>query len=361
MPHSLRHSRRASEPGAVPGGIAITDGAADAKAHVIAYGADSFEEVDVQSIAEVSSYRERFPCVWIDVIGHGDAELLRTVQESLGLHELAVEDVVNLGQRPKLEEFDENLFCVARMLERDERGVHSEQLSLFLAEGVVVTFQEHRGDCLGLLRQRIRKGKGRIREQGADYLFYALLDGVIDGYFPLIAEVGDRIEDIEEGVLDETLRDPVAPLHSARRDLLMLRKSIYPLRDALAPLVNGTHEFIDPATRVFFRDAVDHLRRAADGVDAYRDLASSVMDAHLSVVSHRLNDVMALLTIVSTIFIPLSFLVGLWGMNFDHTISDWNMPELHTRYGYPMALGAMFVLALGQLAYFKRRGWLGRK
>ncbi|MFT6395640.1 MAG: magnesium transporter [Bradymonadia bacterium] len=328
---------------------------------MIAYGPDAFEEVDIQSLAEVEPYRKQYPVVWIDVIGHGDEELLRTVQESLGLHELAVEDVVNLGQRPKLEEFEENLFCVARMLDRDERGVHSEQLSLFLAEGVVVTFQEHEGDCLDHLRTRIRKGRGRIRNHGADYLFYALLDGVIDGYFPILASVGDRIENIEERVLDESLRDPVAPLHSARRDLLMLRKSIYPLRDALAPLVVGTEEFIQPETRVYFRDAVDHLRRAADGVDAYRDLASSVMDTHLSVVSHRLNDVMALLTIVSTIFIPLSFLVGLWGMNFDHTISDWNMPELHTPYGYPIALVAMFALALAQLSYFRRKGWIGRK
>lgn len=360
MPHSLRHSRRRSQPGSVPGGIELEQGS-DARAHVIAYGPDSFEEVDIGSIAEVRSYREKYPCVWIDVIGHGDAELLHTVRHSLELHELAVEDVVNRGQRPKLEEFDENLFCVARMLELDDRGVHSEQLSLFLAEGVVVTFQEHAGDCLGRLRTRIRTSKGRIRQHGADYLFYALLDAVIDGYFPILAEVGDRIESIEEQVLDESLRDPVGPLHSARRDLLMLRKSIYPLRDALAPLVGGTQSFITPETRVFFRDAVDHLRRAADGVDAYRDLASSVMDAHLSVVSHRLNDVMALLTIVSTIFIPLSFLVGLWGMNFDHSVSGWNMPELHLRYGYPIALGAMLLLAAGQLFYFKKKGWLGRK
>ena len=361
MPHSIRPRRRAAPPGQVPGNVAVNAGEPDARARVIAYNAAEVRELEIQSIEDVAAVRSEFEVVWIDVIGHGDAELLRSVRSVLGLHELAVEDVVNLGQRPKLEAFDENLFCVARMLESDERGVHSEQLSLFLADGVVVTFQEHAGDCLGALRKRIRDDRGRVRSRGADYLFYAVLDAVIDGYFPILSKVGDRIEDIEERVLDESIHDPVGPLHSARRDLLILRKSILPLRDAMAPLADRDHAFVREDTRVYFRDAVDHLRRTADAVEAYRDLAGSVMDAHLSVVSHRLNDVMALLTIVSTIFIPLSFLVGLWGMNFDHTVSNWNMPELHARYGYPVALAIMLGLALAQLAYFRRRGWLGRR
>ena len=359
MPHSIRHRRRPSEPGQVPGSVALSSDQPDVRAHVIAYNSESVRELDVQSIDEVATVRGEFDVVWIDVIGHGDAELLRSVRSALGLHELAVEDVVNVGQRPKLEQFDENLFCVARMLDADEHGVHSEQISIFLADGVVVTFQEHAGDCLGALRERIRDDRGRVRSRGADYLFYAVLDAVIDGYFPILARVGDRIEEIEERVLDEATHDPVSPLHRARRDLLILRKSIYPLRDALAPLAERDHAFVREETRMFFRDAVDHLRRAADGVDAYRELARSVMDAHLSVVSHRLNDVMVLLTIVSTIFIPLSFLVGLWGMNFDHSVSVWNMPELHARYGYPIALVVMLSLAFAQLRYFRRRGWLG--
>lgn len=359
MPHSIRHSRRKTAPGEFPGSVSLGTDHRDSSAHVIAYSAKSFQELDVESLDELATLTAEYEVVWIDVTGHGDAELLRAVRETLGLHELAVEDVVNLGQRPKVEPFDENLFCVVRMLGSDGRGVHSEQLSVFLRAGIVVTFQERSGDCLGALRQRIRDARGRIRTRGADYLFYAVVDAVVDGYFPILANVGDRIEDIEERVLDEALDDPVGPLHSARRDLLILRKSIMPLRDALAPLVTRETPFIDADTRIFFRDVVDHLQRGADAVEAYTDLAGSVMDAHLSVVSHRLNDVMALLTIVSTIFIPLSFLVGLWGMNFDHTASNWNMPELHARYGYPIALGVMLSVAAGQLIYFRRRGWLG--
>lgn len=361
MPHSIRHSRRDTVPGAVPGSVSFAADHPDSTAHVIAYSADEFRELDVQSLDELASLTDEYPVVWIDVVGHGDAELLRSLRDTLGLHELAVEDVVNVGQRPKVELFDENLFCVARMLDRDGRGVHSEQLSILLGDGVVVTFQEHVGDCLGALRDRIREGRGRVRSRGADYLFYAVVDAVVDGYFPILVNVGDRIEEVEEQVLDDTLHDPVTPLHRARRDLLVLRKSIGPLRDALEPLVTRETSSIASDTRIFLRDVVDHLRRGSDAVEAYSDLAASVMDAHLSVVSHRLNDVMALLTIVSTIFIPLSFLVGLWGMNFDHTVSAWNMPELHARYGYPVALIVMISLAAGQLIYFRRRGWLGAR
>lgn len=315
----------------------------------------------MESIEELAEVRTAHAVLWVDIIGHGDEELLNGVRDVLGLHPLAIEDVVNLGQRPKLEEYDENLFCVVRMARDEDGAVNTEQLSLFLADDVVVTFQEREGDCLDAVRERIRSARGRIRERGADYLFYALIDAVVDAFGPLIENVGDRIEELEELVFTEARGarvDPVGPLHAARRDLLVLRKAVVPLRDSLARLLTREFRFIHDETLLYIRDCVDHLHRAADGVESYRELSHSVMEAHISVVNHRMNDVIGLLTIVSTIFIPLSFLVGLWGMNFDYDASAWNMPELHMPYAYPVALGFMACVVVGQLWFFRRKGWL---
>lgn len=357
MTSSFRPVRRPTNVGEPPG-IVRPVAAPPGMVHVLAYGPEEFVELDIRSVHQLSTLRPRYPVVWIDVIGHSDPATLTAVRDELGLHALAVEDVVNLGQRPKLEEYAQNLFCVARMMSSDDDELRSEQLSLVLAKGVVLTFQEQFGDCLDTVRDRIRTGGGRIRAMGADYLFYALVDAVVDGYSPPLELIGDRIEEIEERVLLGNATDPITDIHHCKRDLIMLRRAVLPLRDALRPLQREGARFVSADTLLYFRDALDHLDRAADHIDSYRDLANAVMDTHISVVGHRMNDVIGLLTIVSTIFIPLSFLVGLWGMNFDYEVSHWNMPELHLPYAYPIALVLMFGIAGAQLWYFKRRGWL---
>ncbi len=354
---SIRPKRTTRTP-APPGSLPEVGVTRDQTLHVIAFGPDDFYEARLSDVAAARALRERFPVVWIDLIGHGDVALLDAVRNAFGLHALAIEDVANLGQRPKVEDYHQNLFTVVRMLEAEGAGLVSEQLALFLLDGVLVTFQERSGDCLDSLRERIRDARGRVRSMSSGYLFYSVLDAVIDGYFPLIESVGDRVEALEEDVLFGPNADPIGPLHEAKRDLLMLRKTVFPLREAFGHLRRSQCAFIGPETELYLRDAADHVQRACDTVEVYRDLANSVMDAHISVVSHRLNDVMALLTIISTIFIPLGFLTGLYGMNFDSSASRWNMPELAHPFGYPVLIAAMLLVSAGQLIFFWRRGWL---
>lgn len=359
MRSTIRFVRRPTADGAPPGQPRLAAAALPTgPAHVIAYGAEDVFEGDLDDIGDLALLTAKFPVVWVDVTGYGDPALLDGIRDALGLHALAVEDVVHLGQRPKLEEYDRSLFCVARMLEPSTTGVQTDQLSVFLTDGVVVTFQERPGDCLDTVRNRIREARGRIRKHGPDYLFYALLDAVVDSYMPIIEDLGDRIEEVEERVLLESTSDVIAEIHEAKVQLLVLRKAVHPLRDALDRILTAEYAAISPETVLYFRDCVDHLHRLADHVESYRDLTQSVMQAHISVVSHRMNDVIGLLTIVSTVFIPLTFLAGVWGMNFDHAASRLNMPELHWAFGYPAALLVMGVIAAAQLWYFGRRGWL---
>ncbi|MCB9507688.1 MAG: magnesium/cobalt transporter CorA [Myxococcales bacterium] len=345
----IRSTRRLPSVGAAPSPTPL--------AKVFAFGPDGFVEEQVD-FHRLDALRATYPVVWADVDGHGDLQLLDALRDSLGLHHLAVEDVVNLGQRPKLEEYDENLFVVLREAQLTDATLVTEQLSIFLADGLVVSFQEAPGDVFDSVRERIRSARGRVRRSGADYLFYALIDAVVDSYFPLLERIGDNIEALEDAVLLEATDDVISPIHVARRELLVLRKCIDPLRDALGRVPTEESAFIGEESRVYFRDVVDHLNRAHDLVDTYRDLCHSVMDSHLSVMSARLNDVMGLLTVISTIFIPLGFLVGVWGMNFDPAVSKWNMPELRWEYGYPAAIAVMALVAGAQLWFFRRRGWI---
>lgn len=358
MSPSLRLKRRHTRAGAPPGIPQMPDETSPTAIHVIAYSQDAIVEETFARLQPVLALRDRFDTLWIDVVGHGNSDFLEQLRDAIGLHALAIEDVVNLGQRPKLEEFDSNLFCVTRMIAERDGDLVSEQLAIFLAEGVVVTFQEYAGDCLEPVRDRLRESRGRIRRQTADYLFYAIIDAVVDAYIPLIEDLGDQLEAVEECVLLNPPRDAIRRIHEAKVHLLLLRKAIVPLREALDRLFREEVGFVTDDTLLYFRDCVDHLARATDHIDAYRDLANSVLDTHMSVVSHRMNDVMALLTMISVIFIPLSFLAGLWGMNFDTNASPLNMPELRARYGYPMALGLMLAIAVFQLWFFRRKGWL---
>jgi magnesium transporter len=297
--------------------------------------------------------------LWIDVVGLGDAALIQAMGNRYGLHQLALEDVLNVHQRPKVEDYQDHLYIVLRMA-TPSTGADTEQVSIFLSKGLVITFQERIGDCFDPIRQRIRQAKGRIRGMGPDYLVYALIDAIVDGYFPVIDAAGEALAALEDDVIIDPKPMHIERLHGLKRDLLSIRRAVWPTRDMLSALLRGDLPFLADATHIYLRDAHDHTVQLIDIVETYREIASGMVDAYLSSQSTKLNEVMKFLTIMSTVFLPLTFVVGLYGMNFDRA-SPWNMPELGWRLGYPFALLIMAGAAAGLLYVFWRKGWLGRK
>lgn len=290
--------------------------------------------------------------IWIDVQGMADTQRIQTLAGLFGLHPLAVEDAVTQHQRAKAEAYPKHLFVVVRQPDGQDL-VQTEQLSLFVGDGYVITVQEHGGDCLDPVRQRIRDGSGRIRARGADYLAYAILDAVVDSYFPWVETNDARLAEIEDEVLagtaDHGVIDTLARL---RRRFAKLRRLLHGLHDCLEDLREAEDAQIGPNTKVYLRDALDHLRRMLDQVDHDRETAAGLLDYHISRVNHEMNDVVKVLTVMSTVFIPLSFMAGLWGMNFT------TMPELHWSGGYPLALGSMALVTVGLLRWFRKRRWI---
>jgi magnesium transporter len=340
--------------GRAPGTLTVDPEWPQPVIHLLAYRPDKILETEV-SVAEIPRYLSEWPRVWVNVDGLGDEQLLRELGEVFSLHKLALEDVVNLGQRAKVEPYDEDLFIVVRM-PNDSSGA-TEQISLLLGPNYVLTLQEAVGDCFESVRERFRHGKGRLRGAGADYLAYALLDSVIDSYFPVIEEVSDALESLETEVLESPDRDTVAKVHDMKRRIQHLRRAIWPHREVINTLLRDPGDFITKETLVYLRDCYDHTIRIAELIDSQRDLCTDLMATYLSAVSNRMNEVMKVLAIIGTLFIPLGFIAGLYGMNFDRDISRWNMPELGWTLGYPFALVLMGSTALGLLVFFWRKGW----
>jgi len=304
------------------------------------------------SFDELAALRAKWPVVWVDIAGFRDVDLLRRIGEAFGLHPLALEDVVNVRQRAKVEEYDSHEFLVLRMI--DVGNPHeTEQLGMFVGPGFVLTFQERAGDCFGMVRQRLNTVDGQMRKRSSDYLAYALLDSVVDAYFPPMEDVDARLDACEEKILAAG-SDPAATreLHAIRRQLLVMRRAIWPLREATSSLVRGEAKHFSREIWPYLRDVHDHVVQLLDLLENYRETCSSLMELQMTSTNTRLNEVMKLLTIISTIFIPLTFIVGIYGMNF-----DW-MPELRVWWGYPAVLLVMAVIAGGMLLWFRRRRWL---
>jgi len=358
----LRHRRprirRRTPPGASPGTVKADPAAPRPQIRVIAYGSQQLVERQLESARDVKALVGQHPVVWVNVDGLGDADAIEQVGSIFGLHPLALEDVVNVHQLSKVDDYDQCLFIVARMPSRGEH-LTTEQISLFLGKNFVLTFQERSGDCLEPVRQRIRHSRGRIRDARADYLGYAILDAVVDSYFPLVDGYGERLEAMEEGVSQAHLAGDLRELHALRSDLMLIRRNVRPLRETLLRLTPQQSSLISPDTSVYLRDCYDHTIQILDLLETYRDLSSDLRDFHLATASQRMNEVMKVLTIIATIFIPLSFVAGVYGMNFDVDASPWNMPELKWPLGYPLALSIMAGIAAAMLAFFKRKGWLG--
>ena len=349
--------RRRIIPGAPPGTLNVEPGAPQPRMHVLAYGPDDLLDDAIDGVDAVRDPLQRFSVTWLNIHGIGNAETLEGVARIFDMHPLALEDVVNVPQRPKAETYGEHLFVVARVPARTET-LHTEQFSIYFGKGFVATFQEAEGDCFESVRKRIRDGRPRIRGNGPDYLTYALLDAIVDSYFPWLEKFGDRLEELEQKILESPAPEDVPRLHELKRDLLHLRRHVWPLREVLSGLVREESELVTDSTKTYLRDCYDHTIQIMELVESYRDVASGLMDLYLSSLSNKMNDVMKTLTIIATIFIPLSFVVGLYGMNFDRDASRWNMPELGWAFGYPFVLGIMAAVAVTMLLWFRRRGWL---
>lgn len=348
------------EPGARPGTlVAHPDASPPTRIRVVAFGPDGVDELDIHDPRGAGALHGRRAVTWFDVDGVGDVRLVEALGRELDLHPLALEDAVSLYQRPKLEEYPSNLFIVLRM-PKHAGCVRTEQLAMFVGDGYVVTFQGGEpGDCLDPVRRRLRVAGSRHRNSGADYLAYSLIDAVVDQHFPVLEQVGEAIEELEDALVAGPVADAPSKIRAAKQELQLLRRSIAPLREVLASLAREETAFVRPDTQIFLRDCLDHAGQLADAIGSYREIVAGMMDLHLSSVSNRMNEVMKFLTLVSAIFIPLTFVVGVYGMNFDPHASPWNMPELEWRYGYPAVLLVMLTLAAGTLLWFRRKGWLG--
>ncbi|MBN2023373.1 MAG: magnesium/cobalt transporter CorA [Pirellulales bacterium] len=351
------HVRRRTAPGHGPGVVVVDPGAPAPVVRVVAFGPEELVETEVTDLDVLADLAKRFPVVWVDVQGLGNAETIRGVGATFGLHPLALEDVVNTHQRAKVEDYDDHLFLVVRMLTSNHR-LDTEQVSLFFGKGFVVTFQERPGDCLEPVRKRLHVAKGRLRSAGVDFLAYALLDAVVDAYFPVLEQCGEWLDAADDEISSGPGRASLAQIHQLRGELLLLRRAVWPLRDAMGELSREPNPLVSDETRLFLRDCYDHTIQIIDLVETYREMCADLRDFSLSMVNNRMSEVMKVLTIIATIFIPLGFIAGVYGMNFDTALSPWNMPELKWRLGYPFALGIMVFVALGQIYYFWRRGWL---
>ncbi len=350
-----RPRRRGPTPGSVPGAMVVPGDSPKPTIHVMAYGEEGLVEHDVERVDELRDLVQmEGSTAWIDVEGFGDQAVLTEIGEVLGIHPLAMADVVHVPQRPKAELHDERLLIILQMARLTEAGdIIVEQVTLVLGPGWVVSFQERPGDVFDPVRERIRLTTTRIRRMAADYLVYALLDAVIDGYFPVIEVLGGIIDALEEEIVEHASRGTLTRIHATRRTLTTLHRIQWRQRDAIAAILRDEELPIAEAVKPYLRDAHDHAFQTLDAIETFRDMVVGLMDLYLSSTSHRLNEVMKTLTIVATIFIPLTFVAGVYGMNFDY------MPELRWRWAYPVCWGLMIALGGGLLFWFRRRGWLG--
>lgn len=354
--HLLLQRKRRPPVGSSPGTLALAPDSPPPIIRLMRYDADHLEERTIDSVDELSGILQEGKGVsWIDVQGFGDEAMLQRLREIFDLHPLAIADAVNTPQRPKSEIYDHFNLYITRMVRLGEhREICAEQVSIFLGKKYVLTLQEQHGDVFDPVRKRIRQSEGMIRRHGTDYLAYALIDAVLDGYYPVIEMLGDRLHDLEEEILERPTPAGMRRIHAIRHELLGLRRAIMPQREAVNALIREESSLVGPMVRQYLRDCYDHAVQASDAVETFRDLAANLMDLYISSMSQRTNEVMKVLTIMASIFIPLTFIVGVYGMNFE------DMPELHVWWAYPVLLLVMFLIAVGMVWFFRMKGWIGR-
>ncbi|MGZ5468600.1 MAG: magnesium/cobalt transporter CorA [Candidatus Aminicenantales bacterium] len=321
---------------------------------VMDYDAAGFLEKEVGSVEECFPFKATSTVTWINVDGVHDASVIEKLGAYFEIHPLVLEDIMTTTQRPKTEDLGTAVYVVLRMIEFDEQGggTSADQLSLILGPNYVLTFQETPGDCLDPVRDRIRGDKGRIRKLGPDYLAYAVIDSVVDNYFFVLEKLGERIDTLEEQLIAEPRRELLGEIHSLKREMIELRKSVWPLREVVSGLERSESPLIKESTGPFLRDLYDHAIQVIDTVESFREMLSSMVETYLSSLSNRMNEIMKVLTIISTIFIPITFLVGLYGMNFVH------FPEIRWRWGYAFVWLLIISSVAGMLSFFRRKKWL---
>ena len=348
--------RRQVIPGEAPGLLKLAQDAPKIPPQItmIEYWADYLEERRNVECDELLEHLNNKLVTWINIDGLGDLTVLRILGERFNLHPLALEDVLDTGQRPKVEQYDDYLFIVAKMLYFDSaKEIRGEQVSMFLGKTFLITLQEEPDrDVFEPVRARIRGGKGRIRKAGSDYLAYALLDAIIDHYYPVLESIGAEIDTIEDELIENPLKRPVGSLHEHKRTLTQIRRTVWPLRDVVNLLLHEEGGLIRKETKIYLRDCYDHTVQLMDVVESYRDVLSGLTELHISSIGLRTNEIMRVLTVITVMFIPLTFIAGVYGMNFTH------MPELSNPYGYAGCLLLMLVVAIGEITYFKKRHWL---
>jgi len=324
------------------------------KITVMDYDEAHFQEKEIKTIEECFLFKDKPTVTWINIDGLHQVEILEKLGECYGLHPLVLEDILNTDQRPKMEDYGEYLYIVLKMFNYNDKSseIESEQISLVLGPNFVFSFQEREGDTFNPIRDRIRNSKGRIRKMGADHLAYTLLDSIIVNYFIILEKLGEKIEFLEEEVVSRPKSETLQTIHHLKREMIFLRKGVWPLREVISGLERGESSLIKESTRIYLRDVYDHTIQTIDTIETYRDMVSGMLDIYLSSISNRLNAVMKVLTIIATIFMPLTFLAGIYGMNFKY------MPELEWRWGYPTVWIAVILIGVSMLIYFKKKGWL---
>ena len=352
-----KYRRRRVKKTGLPPGTLIHVGekrAEKVKITVIDYDELHFEEKRVERIEECYPFKDKPTVTWINVDGIHDVDVIEKLGRNYAIHPLLLEDILNTEQRPKIEDFDDYLFVVLKMLSYDDERseIDIEQVSLVLGPNYVISFQERVGDVFDPVRERIRNAKGRIRKMGADYLAYALLDSIVDSYFIILEKIGDKIEGLEEYLISKPDAKTLQTIHILKREMISLRRSIWPLREVISGISRKESSLIKEATEIFLRDVYDHTIQVIDTIENFRDMVSGMLDIYLSSLSNRMNEVMKVLTIFASIFIPLTFVAGIYGMNFAH------MPELGWKWGYFSALAVMACIGIAMLVYFKRKHWL---
>ena len=348
-----------SYPHTRPGTIIVPPEALPPLIQVTAYGPDQIVEKRNVTAAQIRELHGKYPVIWIDAVGLGDAALIEELGGALGLHRLSLEDMVNVPQRSKVEDYPLHLFAVTQ-IPTYNGDLSLEQVSLFAGQGFVLSWREHAGGCFDIVRKRLQVTGGTTRSAGVDYLLYVLIDAVIDTYFPVLEQLGEVFDELDDRVEADSSPACIAQMRDIRHDVRQLRRIVWPLRDAIDDLVRSPTEQITQETLIHFRDCHDHAVQIMDTLENYRDAGSDLRDYYATSISNRMNETIKVLTIISTIFMPLSFIAGVYGMNFEAAESTWNMPELRWKYGYPFAMALMAVVAAAQLWFFRRRGWIGR-
>lgn len=352
MPVKKRSTKTGLPPGAL---IHIGEKKTElAKIKILDYDENQFDEIEAKTIEECFPFKEKPTITWINIDGLHQVDIIEKIGKNFDFHPLLLEDILNTEQRPKIEVFENYIYIVLKMLYYNDniKKINSEQVSIIFGQNYVISFQEREGDVFNPIRDRIRTGKGRIRKMGADYLAYTLMDAIVDNYFTILEKIGEDIEDVEESMITNPTPETLHAIHLLKRKMISLRKSVWPLREVVSALERSESSLIRDPTRIYLKDVYDHTIQVIDTVETFRDMLSGMLDVYLSSISNKMNEIMKVLTIIATIFIPLTFIAGVYGMNFE------NMPELKWDWGYRVVWFVMLLIGISMLAYFRKKKWL---